>query len=143
MDLGSGLDFLEPGQRTQASWLAITGAAAGSGKQRESGNNECGEYANHGMGGGLMEIPSGQAELFSWCHIGRLAGGRSSAGATGSGKKRGNRGYQDDFHRWDLVFLGDWTDFQASLLVRLTSAPAPARQKLLKPRAAISVTAGC
>lgn len=44
------LDFLKLGQRTQAGRLGVTGAAAGSGKHRKGGNNECGEYADHKNG---------------------------------------------------------------------------------------------
>jgi len=74
MHLGSGsggrLDFLEMRQRTQAGWLDIAGAAAGSGKHRKSGNNECGEYADHGMDGGWGKIcavrRNGQMELIWW-----------------------------------------------------------------------------
>lgn len=49
---GCRVDFLELRKWPETGWFDVTGAAAGSGQKRESGNNECGDDANHGIGCG-------------------------------------------------------------------------------------------
>jgi hypothetical protein len=43
----SFFDFMEPRETVQARWLAVTGAAAGGSKERESGSEKEVEGACH------------------------------------------------------------------------------------------------
>ena len=44
----SGLNLLKMGQRAQAGWLGVAGAAASGGEQRENRGDEGGKNADHG-----------------------------------------------------------------------------------------------
>lgn len=47
-------NFLKLRQRAQTGWFGIAGAAAGGGQKRESGYDECGQNADHGVGDGRV-----------------------------------------------------------------------------------------
>lgn len=68
LGLGSRLDFLELWKRTQAGSFRLTGAAAGSGQEREDGSDEGGDNTDHGnVGAGFMREMSP-----AMTHAGRL-----------------------------------------------------------------------
>ena len=48
MHLGGCRHFLELGQRTEPDGFHLTGAAAGNGKERESGHTDGSDNAEHG-----------------------------------------------------------------------------------------------
>ena len=53
-----GLDFLELREWAQAGRFGFTGAAAGGDEQSGSGNDKCGENADHGSVGGRFGVES-------------------------------------------------------------------------------------